>query len=167
VVIPDPTVCFGDIEYEPNTHEYPIVYDKLRKGLENNNIETFIDGVGQLHKEIKSDEQVQKQLTSAINGFTLKDKSKNIKYSGPKTFDDLGYYTTTIDTDSLVKCLEKDIDDLKKRNPVRYILNLILFKNRMKLQILTYTSVILTIHSMNTFKETNVINQRINCTHYT
>jgi len=119
VVIPDPTVCFGDIEYEPNTHEYPIVYDKLRKGLLNNDIETFISGVTQLHKEIKSDAQVQKQLEAAIRGFVLKDKSKNIKYNGPKTFDDLGYYATTIDTDPLVKCLEKDIDDLKKRNPVR------------------------------------------------
>jgi len=80
VVIPDPTVCFGDIEYEPNTHEYPIVYDKLRKGLLNNDIETFISGVTQLHKEIKSDAQVQKQLEAAIRGFVLKDKSKNIKY---------------------------------------------------------------------------------------
>ena len=119
VVIPDPTVCFGDIEYEPNTNEYPIVYDKLKNSLLDNNIKLFSNSIIELHKELKSDEQVQKQLEAAIKGFALKDKYKNIKYSGPKTFDDLGYYATTIDTDPLVKCLEKDIDDLKQRDPIR------------------------------------------------
>ena len=76
VVIPDPTVCFGDIEYEPNTNEYPIIYDKLKKGLSDNNIETFISGVTQLYKEIKPDAQVQKQLEASLKGFVLKDKSR-------------------------------------------------------------------------------------------
>lgn len=119
VVIPDPTVCFGDSEYEPNTNEYPIIYDKLKDSLLDNNIKLFSNAIIELHKEIKSDAQVQKQLEAAIKGFALKYKYKNIKYSGPKTFDDLGYYTTTIDTDPLVKCLEKDIDDLKQRDPIR------------------------------------------------
>ena len=119
VVIPDPTVCFGDSEYEPNTNEYPIVYDKLKDSLLDNDIKLFSNAIIELHKELKSDAQVQKQLEAAIKGFALKDKYKNIKYSGPKTFDDLGYYTTTIDTDPLVKCLEKDIDDLKQRDPIR------------------------------------------------
>jgi len=119
VVIPDPTVCFGDSEYEPNTNEYPIIYDKLKDSLLDNNIKLFSNAIIELHKEIKSDAQVQKQLEAAIKGFALKYKYKNIKYSGPKTFDDLGYYTTTIDTDTLVKCLEKDIDDLKQRDPIR------------------------------------------------
>ena len=119
MVIPDPTVCFGDSEYEPNTNEYPIIYDKLKDSLLDNNIKLFSNAIIELHKEIKSDAQVQKQLEAAIKGFALKYKYKNIKYSGPKTFDDLGYYTTTIDTDTLVKCLEKDIDDLKQRDPIR------------------------------------------------
>jgi len=119
VVIPDPAVCFGDNEYESNKNEYPTIYDKLKDSLLDNDIKVFSSAIIELHKEIKSDTQVKKQLEASLKGFVLKDKSKNIKYSGPKTFDDLGYYATTIDTDPLVKCLEKDIDDLKQRDPIR------------------------------------------------
>jgi len=119
VVIPDPAVCFGDNEYESNKNEYPTIYDKLKDSLLDNDIKVFSSAIIELHKEIKSDTQVKKQLEASLKGFVLKDKSKNIKYSGPKTFDDLGYYTTTIDTDPLVKCLKKDIDDLKQRDPIR------------------------------------------------
>ena len=53
----------------------------------------------------------------------------------------------------------------KKINTIYSKLNIT--KNTYEITDINLTSVMLTIHSTNTFKQTNVRNQRINCIHYT
>jgi hypothetical protein len=117
--LPDPAVCFDDEGYEPNINDYPLIYNELLRAIQNLDINLFSLSINDLYNQLKPTPILKNQLQSALTGFTLKLKSKNIIYKGPKGFDELGYYSTIIDTDPLVDCLEKEIVDLKSIDPVR------------------------------------------------
>ena len=117
--LPDPAVCFDDEGYEPNINDYPLIYNELLRAIQNLDINLFSLSINNLYSQLKPTPILKNQLQSALTGFTLKLKSKNIIYKGPKGFDELGYYSTIIDTDPLVDCLEKEIVDLKSIDPVR------------------------------------------------
>ena len=117
--LPDPAVCFDDEGYEPNINDYPLIYNELLRAIQNLDINLFSLSINNLYSQLKPTPILKNQLQSALTGFTLKLKSKNIIYKGPKGFDELGYYNTIIDTDPLVDCLEKEIVDLKSIDPVR------------------------------------------------
>ena len=119
VELPDPAVCFDDEGYEPNKNDHPSIYNDLLRAIQNLDINLFSLSINNLYSQLKPTPILKNQLQSALTGFTLKLKSKNIIYKGPKGFDELGYYSTIIDTDPLVDCLEKEIVDLKSIDPVR------------------------------------------------
>ena len=117
--LPDPAVCFDDEGYEPNKNDHPSIYNELLRAIQNLDINLFSLSINNLYNHFTPTPILKNQLQAALTGFALKLKSKNIKYKGPKGFDELGYYSTIIDTDPLVDCLEKEIVDLKSIEPVR------------------------------------------------
>ena len=119
IVLPDPAVSFDDEGYEPSKNDHPAIYDDLLRAIKNLDINFFSLSINNLYSQLIPTPILKNQLQAALTGFSLKLKSQNIKYKGPKGFDELGYYSTIIDTDPLVDCLEKEIVDLKSIEPVR------------------------------------------------
>ena len=117
--LPDPAVCFDDEGYEPSKNDHPRIYDDLLRSIQTFDTNLFSLSINNLYSQLKPTPILKNQLQAALTGFCLKLKSQNIKYKGPKDFDELGYYSTIIDTDPLVDCLEKEIVDLKSIDPVR------------------------------------------------
>jgi hypothetical protein len=120
IVLPDPAVCFDDHTYEPNDkNDFPRIYDGLLLALRQSDGELFLQNIQELYSNFKPCKTLEKQLLAAVSGFNLKLKTSNINYKGPKGFTENGFYNTTIDTDPLMECLKKEIDELRNKPPTR------------------------------------------------
>lgn len=117
--MPDPAVCFEKGVYEPNQNDYPEIYDNLLTAINTLDKDLFINNIQSLYSNFKPCKTIEKQFVSAVNGFVLKQQTKDINYKGPKGFQELGYFATKIDTADIQKCLEKEINNLRIIEPKR------------------------------------------------
>lgn len=125
VSLPDPAVVFEGKQVV-NTNDHPQLYLRLQHALHIYDRTTFVTNLENLYRELDVNQSfiysthIQQQLQKAVQHFDLKQKNDNISYKiKNKQFNDEGYWDTSIDTDDLNKCLEKDIEKLEESQPIR------------------------------------------------